>query len=119
MNKFIKLSIVIFVFGIILVGCGSNKELIEKKENKVLLYIIVKDIGDMNFYVYGGLMFVESMIYELLVCNIKDGIKLLLVKKWDILFDGKIYMFYLRDDVFFYDGMKFDVDVVKKNIDVV
>ena len=36
MNKLTKLSTVIFVSGIILAGCGSNKELTEKKENKVL-----------------------------------------------------------------------------------
>ncbi|MCM3109248.1 hypothetical protein M3578_22095, partial [Bacillus velezensis] len=35
MNKLTKLSTVIFVSGIILAGCGSNKELTEKKENKV------------------------------------------------------------------------------------
>lgn len=83
------------------------------------MYMMVKDIGDMNLYVYGGSMFVESMIYELFVCNMKDGIKFLLVKKWDVFEDGKIYIFYLRDDVKFYDGILFDVDVVKKNIDVV
>ncbi len=32
MNKLTKLSTVIFVSGIILAGCGSNKELTEKKE---------------------------------------------------------------------------------------
>ena len=48
MNKLTKLSTVIFVSGIILAGCGSNKELTEKKENKVLSYTTVKDIGDMN-----------------------------------------------------------------------
>jgi len=54
MNKLTKLSTVIFVSGIILAGCGSNKELTEKKENKVLSYTTVKDIGDMNPHVYGG-----------------------------------------------------------------
>ena len=37
MNKLTKLSTVIFVSGIILAGCGSNKELTEKKENKSII----------------------------------------------------------------------------------
>lgn len=80
MNKLTKLSTVIFVSGIILAGCGNNKELTEKKENKVLSYTTVKDIGDMNPHVYGGSMSAESMIYEPLVRNTKDGIKPLLAK---------------------------------------
>ena len=81
MNKLTKLSTVIFVSGISLAGCGSNKELTEKKENKVLSYTTVKAIGDMNPHVYGGSMSAESMIYEPLVRNTKDGIKPLLAKK--------------------------------------
>ena len=119
MNKLTKLSTVIFVSGIILAGCGSNKELTEKKENKVLSYTTVKDIGDMNPHVYGGSMSAESMIYEPLVRNTKDGIRPLLAKKWDISPDGKTYTFHLRDDVSFHDGTKFDADAVKKNIDAV
>ena len=38
----------------------------------------------MNPHVYGGSMSAESMIYEPLVRNTKDGIKPLLAKKWDI-----------------------------------
>ena len=34
MNKLTKLSTVIFVSGIILAGCGNNKELTEKKRIK-------------------------------------------------------------------------------------
>ena len=54
----------------------NNRE----KENKVLSYTTVKDIGDMNPHVYGGSMSAESMIYEPLVRNTKDGIKPLLAK---------------------------------------
>ena len=64
-------------------------------------------------------MSAESMIYEPLVRNTKDGIKPLLAKKWDISPDGKTYTFHLRDDVSFHDGTKFDADAVKKNIDAV
>ncbi len=79
--------------GLILTGCGGNKGLEEKKENKQLTYTTVKDIGDMNPHVYGGSMSAESMIYEPLVRNTKDGIKPLLAKKWDVFEDGKTYAF--------------------------
>lgn len=68
----------------------------------------------MNPHVYGGSMSAESMIYEPLVRNTKDGIKPLLAKKWDVSEDGKTYTFHLRDDVKFHDGTTFDADAVKK-----
>ncbi|MGT0298774.1 ABC transporter substrate-binding protein [Staphylococcus aureus] len=118
MRKLTKMSAMLLASGLILTGCG-NKGLEEKKENKQLTYTTVKDIGDMNPHVYGGSMSAESMIYEPLVRNTKDGIKPLLAKKWDVSEDGKTYTFHLRDDVKFHDGTTFDADAVKKNIDAV
>ena len=97
----------------------ATKNQQRKKDNKVLSYTTVKDIGDMNPHVYGGSMSAESMIYEPLVRNTKEGIKPLLAKKWDISKDGKTYTFHLRNDVIFHDGTKFDAEAVKKNIDAV
>mgnify|MGYP001063541455 CR=1 FL=1 len=37
MNKLTKMSTVLLASGIILVGCGGNKELAEKKDNKVFV----------------------------------------------------------------------------------
>lgn len=34
MRKLIKMSVMLFVLGLILIGCGGNKGLEEKKENK-------------------------------------------------------------------------------------
>lgn len=99
MRKLTKMSAMLLASGLILTGCGGNKGLEEKKENKQLTYTTVKDIGDMNPHVYGGSMSAESMIYEPLVRNTKDGIKPLLAKKWDVSEDGKTYTFHLRDDV--------------------
>ncbi len=80
MRKLTKMSAMLLASGLILTGCGGNKGLEEKKENKQLTYTTVKDIGDMNPHVYGGSMSAESMIYEPLVRNTKDGIKPLLSK---------------------------------------
>jgi len=84
MNKLTKMSAVLLASGIILTGCGGNKGLEDKKEQKTLSYTTVKDIGDMNPHVYGGAMSAENKINEPLVRNKKDGIKQLLEKKWDI-----------------------------------
>lgn len=119
MNKLTKMSAVLIASGVILAGCGNSKGIEEKKENKQLTYTTVKDIGDMNPHVYGGSMSAESMIYEPLVRNTKDGIKPLLAKSWDVSDDGKTYTFHLRDDVKFHDGTGFDAEAVKKNIDAV
>lgn len=114
-----KISAILLASGIVLAGCGGDKALQDKKEQKTLSYTTVKDIGDMNPHVYGGSMSAESMIYEPLVRNTKDGIKPLLAKKWDISKDGKTYTFHLRKDVKFHDGSKFNADAVKKNIDAI
>lgn len=119
MNKLTKMSAILIASGIILAGCGNGKGIEEKKENKQLTYTTVKDIGDMNPHVYGGSMSAESMIYEPLVRNTKDGIKPLLAKSWDVSDDGKTYTFHLCDDVKFHDGTEFDAEAVKKNIDAV
>lgn len=118
MNKVTKLSAVLIASGMILTGC-SHHGLDKQKEEKQLTYTTVKDIGDMNPHVYGGSMSAESMIYEPLVKNTKDGIKPQLAKSWDISKDGKIYTFHLRDDVKFHDGTTFDAQAVKQNIDAV
>lgn len=119
MKTLSKMSAVLFASGIILAGCGSDKALEQQKEDKQLTYTTVKDIGDMNPHLYGGSMSAESMIYEPLVKNTKEGIKPLLAKKWDISDDGQTYTFHLRDDVTFHDGTPFDANAVKKNIDAV
>ncbi|GAB5677007.1 hypothetical protein JMUB7490_25850 [Staphylococcus aureus] len=48
---------------LIFTGCGGNKGLEEKQENKQLTYTTLKDIVDMNPHVYRGSMYAESMIY--------------------------------------------------------
>ncbi len=48
MRKLTKMSGMLLASGLILTGCGGNKGLEEKKENKQLTYTTVKDIGDMN-----------------------------------------------------------------------
>lgn len=119
MKTLSKMGVIVLTTGLILAGCGSDKALENQKEEKQLTYTTVKDIGDMNPHVYGGSMSAESMIYESLVKNTKEGIQPLLAKKWDISEDGQTYTFHLRDDVKFHDGTPFNAQAVKQNIDAV
>ncbi|MDU3537652.1 MAG: hypothetical protein E7F63_06165, partial [Staphylococcus aureus] len=43
MRKLTKMSAMLLASGLILTGCGGNKGLEEKKENKQLTYTTVKD----------------------------------------------------------------------------
>ncbi|MEL3909391.1 MAG: nickel ABC transporter substrate-binding protein [Treponemataceae bacterium] len=61
----------------------------------------------------------KGFVFEGLVKNTADGIKLWLAKKWDVSEDGREYTFYLRDDVKFTDGEPFNAEAVKLNIDAV
>lgn len=40
-----------------------------------------------------------------------------LAQDWQMLDDGKVWIFYLRKDVIFHDGSKFNADAVIKNFD--
>ena len=81
MNKLSKITVTLFASGMILAGCSDNKALENKKSEKTLSYTTVKDIGDIEPTCICGSMSAESMLYEPLVRNTKDGIALL-AKKW-------------------------------------
>jgi len=59
---------------------------------------------------YGRLLF-DSLVY----LNEAGEITPWLAKSWAISPDGKTYTFYLRDDVSFSDGTKFDAEAVRVN----
>lgn len=95
-----------------------------------IVYVVVLDeiiivwlvnVGLLNLYFYMfNQMFVQSMVYELLVKYQVDGLVILwLVKSWIYLEDGKIWIFILCDDVKFFNGELFDVEVVVENFCVV
>ncbi|MDQ0166520.1 ABC transporter substrate-binding protein [Caldalkalibacillus horti] len=57
--------------------------------------------------------------YETLV-NYKDGEFVPgLAESWDISADGQVYTFYLKENVKFSDGTRFDAEAVKKNLEVI
>lgn len=101
----------------VLGGCSSSdKTATEKKE---LVFANFRDIRDLNPHLYGGEMWAQNMIYESLVMNTEKGVAPWLAEKWDISDDGKVYNFYLRKDVNFSDGEKFNAQAAKLNIDAI
>ncbi|MGG1636072.1 staphylopine-dependent metal ABC transporter substrate-binding lipoprotein [Paenibacillus sp. NRS-1760] len=108
---------------IVLAGCSDVKDAKSNSANKEkkteLVYASAKDINDMNPHLYAGSMPAQGMVYESLVENTKEGIMPLLAESWEISEDGKIYTFHLRKDVKFHDGVPFDAEAVKQNIEAV
>lgn len=84
-----------------------------------LNFVNFRDIRDLNPHLYGGEMYAQNLIYESLIRLTPEGIKPWLAEKWDISEDGRQYTFYLRRDVSFSDGYKFDAHAVVKNFDAI
>jgi nickel transport system substrate-binding protein len=101
----------------VLGGCSSgDKAVVDKKE---LVFANFRDIRDLNPHIYSGEMWAQNMLYESLVMNTDKGVAPWLAEKWDISPDGKVYTFYLRKDVSFSDGEKFNAQAAKLNIDAI
>ena len=101
----------------VLGGCSSSDKTATVK--KELVFANFRDIRDLNPHLYGGEMWAQNMIYESLVMNTEKGVAPWLAERWDISDDGKVYNFYLRKDVSFSDGEKFNAQAAKLNIDAI
>ncbi|MBC7241321.1 MAG: ABC transporter substrate-binding protein [Anaerolineae bacterium] len=81
------------------------------------LTLIVSDI-DPHSGASSELGIFLTSVYDPLVWRDQEGnFHPGLAKKWEISEDGKVYTFYLRDDVKFHDGTPFNAQAVKFNFD--
>ena len=111
--------ILILALLIMLVSCGGNDKKIEEKKNEVV-FANFRDIRDLNPHNYAGELYAQNMLYEGLVkINPEGEIIPWLAEKWEITDDGKSYTFFLRKDVVFSDGEKFNAKAVKANFDAI
>ncbi|RXJ87235.1 nickel ABC transporter substrate-binding protein [Arcobacter sp. CECT 8985] len=108
-------SMLLILLVILVSGCNNQN----KKNKDQLIYASTKDIRDINPHLYGGEMAAQNMLFESLVIDTKDGIRPNLAKSWKITNNGKTYIFKLREDVKFSDGLIFDANVVKSNFDAI
>ncbi|MGL5312327.1 MAG: nickel ABC transporter substrate-binding protein [Peptostreptococcaceae bacterium] len=103
------------------VACSSKSDSVVKgtEDKNQIVYASTKDIRDINPHLYSGEMAAQNMVFESLVKNTDDGVEPWLAESWEISEDGKEYTFYLRQDVEFTDGEKFNAKAVKLNFDAI
>ncbi|CAH2604878.1 Ni(2(+)) ABC transporter periplasmic binding protein [Rhodovastum atsumiense] len=79
------------------------------------------NVGPLNPHLYSpNQMFAQAMVYEPLVRYVEGGrIEPCLATAWTIEDDGRSYVFRLRENVRFTDGVAFDAAAVKANVDAV
>ena len=122
MTRRMVVSLTTLMVSIILAaGCsgGNAAKPASTDQKEELVYATSKDINDMNPHLYSGSLPAQGMVYESLVENTENGIKPLLASSWEVSEDKKVYTFQLRKDVKFHDGVPFNADAVKKNIEAV
>lgn len=119
-KKIVSLALVAAIT-ISTVACSNkpNEKAQGEKEKSQIVYASTKDIRDINPHLYSGEMAAQNMVFESLVKNTEKGVEPWLAKSWEISEDGKEYTFYLRDDVEFTDGAKFNAEAVKLNFDAI
>ncbi|OIJ18183.1 nickel ABC transporter, nickel/metallophore periplasmic binding protein [Anaerobacillus alkalidiazotrophicus] len=127
----IVILLALLCLSLFVVGCqsSSNEASKEQEENKnnisteevknELIFANFRDIRDLNPHLYGGELYAQNMLYESLVKVTENGIEPWLAERWKISEDGKEYTFFLRKDVTFHDGEKFNADAAKANIDAI
>lgn len=90
------------------------------KTGGVLRVAIPDDLPTLNSHAVGGPYFqwFGRLVWDNLVYRDAEGNPTpWLAKSWDISADGLVYTFYLRDDVTFSDGAKFNAEAVLVNLD--
>lgn len=120
-----KLMGVISVFltaNMLLVGCGNGEATtvtVDDSEEK-LVYANYRDVRDLNPHLYSGEIFAQNLLYEALVKIEDDGeVSPWLAENYEVSEDGKTYVFKLREDVYFTDGVQFNANVAKQNFDAI
>ena len=121
-KKLIGIVTAFVTANMLLVGCGSSDASsisVDDTEEKIV-YANYRDIRDLNPHLYGGEMFAQNLVYESLVKIEDDGsVSPWLAESYEVSEDGKTYVFKLREDVYFTDGVKFNAEAAKLNFDAI
>ena len=105
---------------VMLAGCSNKVTTINKESSNNLVFANFRDLRDLNPHLYNGEMFAQNLIFESLVKIADDGsFEPWLAESWEILDDGTTYVFKLREDVSFTDGVKFNAEAAKANFDAI
>ncbi|MDO4535966.1 MAG: nickel ABC transporter substrate-binding protein [Clostridium perfringens] len=121
-KKLIGVVSAIITANMLFVGCGSSDTStvsLDDSEEKIV-YANYRDIRDLNPHLYSGEIFAQNLLYESLVKIDDDGsVSPWLAESYEVSEDGKTYVFKLREDVHFTDGVKFNAEVAKQNFDAI
>ncbi len=120
-RKWMILPFVLFIvagFIVTSMFVGGNSESVEKADNvniSEIVHVNFRDTRDLNPHLYGGEFFAQNLVFEGLVMITSEGIKPCLAKSWNISENGLVYTFYLREDVTFSDGYRWNAKVAEDN----
>ena len=119
-KKIISIMIASLSTVVMLAGCSNKVTTINKESSNNLVFANFRDLRDLNPHLYNGEMFAQNLIFESLVKIADDGsFEPWLAESWEILDDGTTYVFKLREDVSFTDGVKFNAEAAKANFDAI
>lgn len=119
-KKIISIMIASLSTVVMLAGCSNKVTTTNKENSNNLVFANFRDLRDLNPHLYNGEMFAQNLIFESLVKIADDGsFEPWLAESWEILDDGTTYVFKLREDVSFTDGVKFNAEAAKANFDAI
>ena len=112
-----------------LAGCGQGAENQsgandasaggESGARDELIFVNYRDIRDLNPHLYAGEMYAQSILYDTLVSNTREGYVGCLAEDWTISEDGRTYTFNIRDGVTFSDGTPCDANAILANFNAI
>ena len=114
----------LLVISMMLIGCGKNNSEpignIGVDSSSTIVAAYYRDIRDLNPHLYSGELYAQNLLFESLVkINESGEVEPWLAESWQISEDGKTYVFKLREDVSFSDGVKFNAASAKANFDAI
>ncbi len=126
-KRWLVVSALGLVLSMVVVGCGGQPAAPPKTETpkpaekggKLVFAHLQKTVSlDANVWTGDAAARIMRQVYDSLVWQPEPG-KFVpgLAEKWELSSDGKVYTFYLRKDVKFHDGTKFNAAAVKYTFD--
>lgn len=113
------LSVLLLIIAIACFGCGSQKETqlnIDTREKKIVTLAAYRHLapGNKDAYYCSKIL----GVWEPLITRDESGLPApCLATSWEMLDDGKTWIFHLRKNVYFHNGTKFNAASVIANFD--
>jgi peptide/nickel transport system substrate-binding protein len=120
MNKLTPPLTALILLTLVLTACSDKTEFAADSEPPRLVYgLTLAPSGiDPHINASSELGIPLTSVYDTLVYQDPDSGEFVpgLAERWEMSGDGRVYTFYLRDDVSFHDGTPFDAQAVQTNL---